>query len=920
MKPNGTPSTTAPSVFERMQDRPPPATLEETLSELRTMAARRTGHVPPELLARHVLSVTEGGDWPLRRAAMEAVLRRCKFGERDGLVVARAPSGSVFGSYITARSDGPSPRRRARRGAKRRAAATRPYQTLLKSLEPLEGSCDCPDFLRGSLAVCKHLLCVLDRVHAKKPAANVPAPPSSSRHAILGWDPVRPLRGAGERLFGLRWTDGTVPGRRSAAVQRARAWFTTKRGAADLMPRARALRSLEKRREFAGDLLEAAACPSVVVEPAAMALLREECERLDRRLAGRDARDQLTSHLRTLKRSLYPYQREGVRRFFEEERLLLADDMGLGKTTQAVAGCHALFHAGRASRGLLVVPAALKPQWVREWEATTDVPIASIDGRPDERRRQYETARRGFLIIGYEQLLRDLPSVQRFNPQIVVLDEAQRIKNWETKSATYVKTLNPRYRLVLTGTPMENRLEELASVLDWLDDIALAPKWRLAAWHTYAYGDGGSGVAGARNLDTLRERLEPVLVRRVRAEVLKQLPPRTDTRVSVPMTPEQQEEHDALVQPVAQILARGRQRPLTQAEFLRLMTLLTQQRMISNGLGQVRFDAMWPAYEKSRPTPALLEGLFAPKLLELRRVLESVVGEQGRKVVVFSQWRKMLRLAAWAVGDILRSASRRAVFFTGAESQAARTRSIVDFHDEPDVAVMFLTDAGGVGLNLQRAASCCINLEMPWNPAVLEQRIGRIYRLGQQQPIDVFNLVTEQGIESRIAALVTTKKALFSGLFDGTSDDVRFDGGRSSFLHDVEKLVPEVPDLAGGDVDEKGEDAPPEELTVEESDREQVPAAFAAAEPAPAVAYAADVSALLRAVRVERTAGGGVRLEAPPEAAASLVALFEGMARLLTHTAAAAPQSPTPALKRRRTSRGRDTRPVEAIAAGPSCP
>ena len=77
-----------------------------------------------------------------------------------------------------------------------------------------------------------------------------------------------------------------------------------------------------------------------------------------------------------------------------------------------------------------------------------------------------------------------------------MLDEAQRIKNWETKSAAYVKTLQARYRLVLTGTPMENRLEELASVLDWLDDVALAPKWRLAPWHTYSHGDGGSGTAG----------------------------------------------------------------------------------------------------------------------------------------------------------------------------------------------------------------------------------------------------------------------------------------------------------------------------------------------------------------------------------------------------------------------------------------
>ena len=256
--------------------------------------------------------------------------------------------------------------------------------------------------------------------------------------------------------------------------------------------------------------------------------------------------------------------------------------------------------------------------------------------------------------------------------------------------------------------------------------------------------------------------------------------------------------------------------------------------------------------------------------------------EQGRKVVVFSQWRKMIRLAAWAVSDVLENAGRRAVFFTGAESQAARTRNIIDFHDEPDAAVMFLTDAGGVGLNLQRAASCCINLELAWNPAVLEQRIGRIYRLGQQRPIDVYNLVTEQGIEARIAALVSTKKALFSGLFDGTSDEVPFASGRSSFLHDVEKLVPDAPDLSSGEVEGKdGEDVSAVEATADDGERGDAASALPAAFIPIATHSPADISGLFASVRVERTAGGGLRLDAAPEAAASLAALFEGMARLL---------------------------------------
>lgn len=102
--------------------------------------------------------------------------------------------------------------------------------------------------------------------------------------------------------------------------------------------------------------------------------------------------------------------------------------------------------------------------------------------------------------------------------------------------------------------------------------------------------------------------------------------------------------------------------------------------------------------------------------------------------------------------------------------------------------MLFATDAGGVGLNLQRAASACINIELPWNPAVLEQRIGRIHRLGQRRPIDVYNLVSEPGIESRIADLVGSKQALFTGLFDGTTDEVMFERG-GGFLSRIERIV-----------------------------------------------------------------------------------------------------------------------------------
>jgi len=812
----------------------------------------RFGRIDPARIARHIMAITPPDDWAVRRGAFDALARRFSFAQRDDLRVAERPASGVLGTYRTRAAT---------------ARTSRPYDTALLSISPLATSCACADFVRSSLGLCKHGLAVLEALEkaGQLKRAHVEAPQSAGK-AQLRWDPSHPLREPSARLARLRYVhagrgkppegfSGGEPTRRILDDARATALF---------------LASLERRLRRG----------ALHAEPAVFTLIAEEQRRLARTLSLGDAREPMKA-LKSLGRKLYPYQREGVARFFEAGRLLLADDMGLGKTTQAIAAGHGLFEAGRIERALLIVPAALKPQWKREWEATTHVPLRLVEGSPAERVRAYAGTKTGFLLIGYEQLLRDFEHVQRFAPELVVLDEAQRIKNWATKSAVYVKALDPAYRLVLTGTPMENRFDELASIMDFVDDLALEPKWRLVPFHQVQAGDGGKGIGGARNLDVLRARLAGAMVRRVRSDVLRQLPARTDTRVPVEMTEAQRERHDELSQPIAELVSAAGRRPLTQPEFLRLMQLLTTQRMLCNGLAQLHFEQEWPRCEASRPTPALLDSLFMPKLAVLRGLIEQVVVTQGRKAVVFSQWRKMLRLSEWAVRDLLAAAGLRAVFFTGAESPKLRERAIAEFHDDPHVAVMFLSDAGGVGLNLQRAASACINLELPWNPAVLEQRIGRIYRLGQKLPIDVFNLVTEDGIESRIARLLGQKKAVFSSLFDGTTDSVRFDGD-ASFLEGVKKLVDPAPVPPTASLEE------PVELP-RASDEELASRAdasgFGAEDPSLGVASrtadAAPTRAPVGGLTISRLADGGLRIEATPELAEPLAALLESLAGAL---------------------------------------
>jgi superfamily II DNA or RNA helicase len=838
--------------------------------------------------------------------------------------------------------------------------------------------------LRSGLGLCKHLLVIIDDVFrtARRLARAVRESRSladpSARVPRLVWNPEIPLKGEIDRLSGLRLQ---MPGRRaepahpghglSASAARSMAGRSTVNSpaagpsvdpplaagpSAGLMARVRSAFAadgidpsvrVDPERRYELLLLLRAVLGSrsraaLDASPSARALVLEELERADRRLRNAHTAPKAIGQIHSLKRRLYPYQREGVERFLFAGRLLLADDMGLGKTTEAIAACHALFESGLVAKGLVIAPASLKAQWLREWQDTTFVPAAVVDGAAEDRARQYRELRSGFLIINYEQLLRDAGAIHALRPEMVVVDEAQRIKNYATKSAVFVKALDPEYRLVLTGTPMENRLEELASILDWIDDVALAPKWRLVPWHTILQGDGSAGgQAGARNLDTMRLRLRSCLLRRVRREVLDQLPARTDTRVPVEITSQQASEHDELTAPIARLVKIGQRRPLLQPEFLKLMQLLMRQRIIANGLGQLRFEEIWPAYSRARPDDALLDGLFAPKLTELRRLVADLVITQGRKVVIFSQWRRMLRLAEWSLRDVLGDAGLRAVFFTGAEKQSQRARSVVDFHDDPRACVMLLSDAGGVGLNLQKAANACINLELPWNPAVLEQRVGRIHRIGQKRPIDVYNLVTESSIEARIAGLIGVKQALFSGLFDGAKDEIRFDAA-ASFLTRVERMIDpaalgaEPATGIGTSTACEGEDAEDAQDAQDAEDREEGPAsaevtldegtpvddvspAISAAEPdtesgvavvdaAAAVAVvdtaavgvvdAADVAvvdtgapvgpvtrdsiaALFETLRVEPTRDGGIRIEAPARAAGLLAALFHGMGKLV---------------------------------------
>ena len=323
---------------------------------------------------------------------------------------------------------------------------------------------------------------------------------------------------------------------------------------------------------------------------------------------------------------LFPYQREGMLHLAFTERALLADEMGLGKTIQAVAACALLHRLGKARRVLIVTPASLKTEWEEQIRKFTPLPQRLVYGSRIARVRVYDDpAPPFFTIANYEQIVPDsLDLNERLRPDIIVLDEAQRIKNWSTRTAQAVKRLRSRYAFVLTGTPIENRIDELHSIVDFLDPALLGPLFRFNR-DFYTFDENGR-PEGYQNLDLLRTRVRPILLRRRKAEVETELPSRTDRNLFVPLTPLMREEYAGYEKRVAELVQQAKRRPLTPKEQDLLMIMMNMMRMVCDT----------PAIIKNNPCRD------CPKLDELARILDEVLADPDVKVIIFSEWEGML--------------------------------------------------------------------------------------------------------------------------------------------------------------------------------------------------------------------------------------------------------------------------------------
>ncbi|MFH1259454.1 MAG: DEAD/DEAH box helicase [Elusimicrobiota bacterium] len=471
-----------------------------------------------------------------------------------------------------------------------------------------------------------------------------------------------------------------------------------------------------------------------------------------------------------IKTNLYPYQKAGALFAALAGRSLIADDMGLGKTPQAIAAGEILARAMGIEKVLVICPTSLKHQWEKEIEKFSQRSAQVISGSLVKRKILY-SEKSFFKIINYNVVYRDLSAIQDWAPDLIILDEAQRIKNWKTRLARSVKRLSSPYALVLTGTPLENRLEELHSIVGFIDQHHLGPLFRFLNNHQVA--DEGGKVVGYRNLNGLGKSLQPILIRRKKEEVLLQLPERMEKNYFVAMTSQQMDIHEENKDIVAKIAAKWRRyKFLSEQDKQRLMCALQNMRMVSDSTYLIDPDTR-----------------FGNKVGELEIQLQELFEKRETKVVIFSQWLRMLEL----VTEVLEANKWRYVWLHGGVPGHQRGELIQTFKERPDCRVFLSTEVGGVGLNLQNA-STVINLDLPWNPAVLEQRIGRVHRLGQQQKVQVINFIAEGSIEQGMLALLKFKQSMFSGVLDSGANEVFMGTNRmEKFMRSVETATGAIP-------------------------------------------------------------------------------------------------------------------------------
>jgi SNF2 family DNA or RNA helicase len=462
-----------------------------------------------------------------------------------------------------------------------------------------------------------------------------------------------------------------------------------------------------------------------ILTPAGFLPSKEVLELADR-LSARLAQNKALKTEPTLCHSLLPlydFQKIGVSFLSGMGSALLADVPGLGKTIQTIGALEA------CGQILILCPASLKYGWKKEIKKWTGDSVEVINGERNDRIAQWKAPAK-WKIVNYELLLRDLEEMQLVQWDAIVCDEATRISNAYAKTVKRLKSLRAKRRIALTGTPISNSPKDIYSIIDWILPGYLGSFYQFTQNYCVMNPRYPAQILGYKNIKHLSNKIDHLILRRTKEEVLKDFPPKTITNIEFDLSLEEKQFYAGVKSLIIQELDR--------LQDIDKSTL---------AMAPVKLLRLKQAVDH----PALISNLTKSTKLEMLKELLEPIMASGEKVLIFTQFAEMAKILYSEL------AIYQPKLIYGDIKSEDRARAVDEFTNEPANRVMIMTEAGAYGLNLQ-AASYVVHYDFPWSVAKLMQREDRAHRIGQTKPVTVYNLVARDTVDEYVAKVLYKKQ------------------------------------------------------------------------------------------------------------------------------------------------------------------
>ena len=463
---------------------------------------------------------------------------------------------------------------------------------------------------------------------------------------------------------------------------------------------------------------------------------------------------------KALNAELRPYQKEGFKWINEITDLgfggVLADDMGLGKTLQIIA----FLLSQKKSKSIVVVPTSVIYNWMDEFEKfAPSIRVGLVHGSKSKRDKVLRDFKRGLgikieeknlkeksyekydvLLTTYGTLKNDEKAYENLSFDYCIIDEAQNIKNPSAQATLSVKNIKSRCNIALTGTPIENNLMELWSIFDFVMPGYLFTKERFRERF----------ILDESNLSELKSLITPFILRRLKEEVLSELPEKLEKKYLVEMKGKQKQLYSFYVNAIKNQLNENKSSEKSGRDKINLFAYLTKLREI--------------CLDPSLVVPDYKGG--SSKLTVVREIVKDA-SESGKKILLFSQFTSVLQ----KIEEDFKKEDISYLYLDGGTSAKDRVERVKKFNDDSNIKVFLISlKAGGVGLNLT-SASVVIHFDPWWNPAVEDQATDRAHRFGQENKVEVIKLVAKDTIEEKIVLMQEDKRELIQSLMDGKTMD-----------------------------------------------------------------------------------------------------------------------------------------------------